>query len=262
MDTNTTSVITTPFSSSKEVLIVRDEDDSIGGNVEFRALADSKNDLETPVMTPNTSRHLEQVYKQSLVIDSMDSAFVEQQQLAVLPAHHRNEDERNPLFANLRQPAFHPSFMQEQWGRLFHTAPGTSSLENFFFSPTCLAISPSLSAPHQQMREGLAPKPRRISIDSSTSTTMVPVHKMKKLDMRDLLRRNGQHVGGSKLELEQRVLDGRLYGRLGKCKCPMGRLKLVENNRVICKTMGKAMECPIQYDCPADEAARVGPWIE
>ena len=96
--------------------------------------------------------------------------------------------------------------------------------------------------------------------DSRAVDAYAMYHHWKTDPLKDLLKWNRQHVTGNKDVLLQRVLDGVVYGRLGRCPLDGGRWKLGEDGVVTCAgafddaTMTR-LEC--SYKKPAADTPRV-----
>jgi hypothetical protein len=89
--------------------------------------------------------------------------------------------------------------------------------------------------------------------------------KLKVLELKHILRENGQHVTGRKAFLVEQIIDGEKYGRLSHCpECREGRLKLLENSSdtIFCPGyFDREQVIPCGYWCPSSQAPRCGPWV-
>lgn len=85
-------------------------------------------------------------------------------------------------------------------------------------------------------------------------------------DLKDILKWNRQMVSGNKDLLMARVIDGQMYGRLGRCPmCLRGKLQLEDATakKAVCKGFFndeiQARES-CSFSCPIDQAPREHPW--
>jgi hypothetical protein len=94
--------------------------------------------------------------------------------------------------------------------------------------------------------------------------------KLKVLQLKRILQKNCQHISGSKKTLLERIADGRQHGRLGHCPyCKRGRLKVHQDEDamsfVVCPGFFDVVNhqaVPCTYSSPAEEAPRIGEWVE
>lgn len=90
--------------------------------------------------------------------------------------------------------------------------------------------------------------------------------KYKNDDIKDILGYNRQYKTGTKDFLIMKLIDGTIYGRLGRCPiCTAGRLKIKEDDcyTVTCagtfdETMNVRMDC--SFKCTTATAPRYQPW--
>jgi len=121
--------------------------------------------------------------------------------------------------------------------------------------------------------DGHATKKSKTSVSSLSSTdrqnasAYLEYSTFKADDLKDLLRWNRQHVDGTRAKLLARVIDGHIYGRIGRCaSCTKGRFKLSDD--------GTSVTCSGYYDedaasrvscynvLPVEKSPRLRPWYQ
>lgn len=105
------------------------------------------------------------------------------------------------------------------------------------------------------------------STDRQNASAYLEYSTLKVDDLKDLLRWNRQHVGGTRAELLARVTDGHVYGRIGRCpSCLKGKFKLSDDGNSVSCSGYFDEESASRVACfnktSTSKAPRVKPWYQ